>query len=58
MLRYESFQGVELDPQVDALAGLRITVFREFPYWYEEWPYLETYHRSPRSQVTMAWDGA
>jgi GNAT superfamily N-acetyltransferase len=62
MLRIEEFRGAELLPHLDALGGLRIAVFREFPYLYEgsleyEREYLLTYVRSPDSLVCLAFDG-
>ena len=46
----------------DAVARLRIAVFREWPYLYEgdldyEARYLETYARSPRMVAVLALDG-
>ncbi len=47
---------------LDALAGLRMTVFREWPYLYDgdrayERRYLANYVRSPRAFALVAWDG-
>lgn len=63
MLRIESLRGAEIAPQLDALAALRIAVFREWPYLYEgslayELKYLDTYLRCPRSLALLVWDGA
>ncbi|MCB1233093.1 MAG: GNAT family N-acetyltransferase [Verrucomicrobiae bacterium] len=60
-VRLESFRGPELEPHLDELGRLRITVFREFPYLYEgtleyERPYLQTYLNTPRSLVVLAFD--
>ena len=41
-LRVESLHGAEIARHVDALAALRITVFREWPYLYEGSPQYET----------------
>lgn len=50
--------GPELQPYIDGLGRLRITVFREYPYLYEgsleyEREYLQSYLRSPRSMVAL-----
>ena len=52
-----------LAPYLDALARLRITVFREFPYLYEgslayEAEYLRGFAASPRSALVLARVGA
>ncbi len=62
-LRLESLRGAEIARHVDALAALRITVFREWPYLYEGSPeyetrYLQTYLKCPRSLAILVWDGA
>ncbi len=49
-------------PHLPALAGLRMTVFREFPYLYDgdagyERGYLRTYASSPRAAIIAAFDG-
>jgi GNAT superfamily N-acetyltransferase len=54
--------GSELTPHLDALGGLRIAVFREFPYLYDgsleyEREYLQSYVNCPRSLVVLAYDG-
>ena len=61
-LRIELLRGQGIATQLAALAELRITVFREWPYLYEgtaeyEQTYLGTYLRSPRSLAILAWDG-
>ncbi|MGQ0697007.1 MAG: GNAT family N-acetyltransferase [Panacagrimonas sp.] len=61
-LRIESLRGNEIARQLDALAALRIDVFREWPYLYEgtseyEKKYLDTYLRCPRSLAVLVWDG-
>lgn len=62
-LRVEALHGAEIARHVDALAALRITVFREWPYLYEGSPdyetrYLQTYLNCPRSLAILVWDGA
>lgn len=52
----------ELERELDALAALRIAVFREYPYLYEgtreyEQRYLRSY-ATPRSVLVVARDGA
>jgi len=54
--------GSSITPHLDALAQLRLTVFREWPYLYDgtladELDYLHTYASSPRSIVLLALDG-
>jgi GNAT superfamily N-acetyltransferase len=61
-LRIEQLRGAKIATQLQALADLRIAVFREWPYLYEgsaayEKKYLETYLRSERSLAILAWDG-
>ena len=61
-LRIQTLRGAEIGQQLDALAALRITVFREWPYLYDgsaayEKQYLDTYLRSPRSLAVLIWDG-
>lgn len=62
MLSYQSCHGEEILPHLEALGGLRIAVFREFPYLYEgtmeeERRYLQVYVQSPRSLVVFVRDG-
>ncbi len=62
-LQYVPCSGFELTPHVDALGGLRIAVFREFPYLYDgaleyERDYLQTYVQCPHSLVVLAYDGS
>jgi GNAT superfamily N-acetyltransferase len=62
MLRLQDCHGAELTPHLDALGELRIRVFHEYPYLYEgsleyEREYLQTYVKSPRSLVVLAFDG-
>lgn len=54
--------GDSLRPWLDAVAALRIAVFRDWPYLYDgdvgyEREYLEAYIASPRSVVVLAIDG-
>ena len=56
-------RGPELEPWIDTLGGLRIAIFREFPYLYEgdlkyEREYLRGYLNCPRSLVVFAQDAA
>ncbi|WP_019025117.1 MULTISPECIES: GNAT family N-acetyltransferase [unclassified Thioalkalivibrio] len=55
-------RGTGLEPHLEAIARLRIEVFREWPYLYEgsveyERDYLADYVRCPQSAVVLAWDG-
>jgi len=61
-LRIEQLHGAEIASQLDALADVRIAVFRAFPYLYEgsrdyERHYLQTYIDCPRSLAILVWDG-
>lgn len=61
-VRVESLRSEAILPYVDALAALRIEVFREFPYLYDgttdyERNYLQVYADSPRSVIALALDG-
>ncbi len=63
VFQFTEVRGPELEPWIDILGGLRIAVFREFPYLYEgdlryEREYLRTYLSCPRSLVVFARDGA
>lgn len=62
-LRTDTFTGSAVHPHLDALAALRIAVFREWPYLYQgdadyEADYLGAYARSPGSVFVLAFDGA
>ncbi|RJS93741.1 GNAT family N-acetyltransferase [Salinisphaera sp. Q1T1-3] len=62
-LRYLHCSGESIRPHVDALAALRMQVFRTFPYLYDgdiayERAYLETYIASERSLAFLVYDGA
>ena len=53
--------GAELEPYIDGLGRLRISVFREYPYLYDgsleyERDYLTSYLKSPRSFVALVLD--
>lgn len=55
-------QGRAIAPHLDALARLRIRVFRDFPYLYDgdldyEADYLARYADCPRSLFVLAFDG-
>lgn len=61
-LAIRTARGADLLPHVPALARLRITVFRDWPYLYAgdqdyEERYLATYAESPRAAVVLALDG-
>lgn len=54
--------GETMQPFLDDVARLRMSVFREWPYLYDgdadyERGYLATYARSPRSVFVLAFDG-
>ncbi|HPQ94296.1 MAG: GNAT family N-acetyltransferase [Thiothrix sp.] len=54
--------GTQLEPYLDALAHLRMQVFRDFPYLYDgnlayEQRYLQTYLQSPEAAIVLALDG-
>lgn len=61
-LRFETLHGDRLRAWLPRLAGLRIAVFREWPYLYEgeagyEATYLAAYAASPGAAVIAALDG-
>lgn len=61
-IRVETCTGAALLPLLPALARLRITVFREWPYLYDgseayEAGYMRTYADSPRAAVVVAFAG-
>lgn len=61
-IRVETFIGSEITPYIDALAHLRITIFREYPYLYEgslvyEKRYLSKFANSNQSLVIILFDG-
>jgi GNAT superfamily N-acetyltransferase len=58
-LTFETLSGAALTERLDALAGLRIRVFREWPYLYDgdaahEARYLASYAQSPGALVVAA----
>ena len=60
-LQIEQLRGAEIASQLDALADVRIRVFRAFPYLYEgsrayETKYLDVYLNCPRSLAILVWD--
>ncbi|MET0327581.1 MAG: GNAT family N-acetyltransferase [Luteimonas sp.] len=62
MLDVRVLSGDALQPWLDAVARLRMTVFRDWPYLYEgdgdyERGYLDAYARSPRSVFVLAFAG-
>jgi GNAT superfamily N-acetyltransferase len=62
-VRIELVTGAAIAPYLDAVAALRIAVFREYPYLYEgsaeyEQQYLASYASSPASLVVLALDGS
>lgn len=61
-LQIERVCGEAIRPYLQAIAALRITVFREFPYLYDGDPayearYLQTYVDTPRSLIVLVRDG-
>lgn len=61
-LTLRSLQGAELEQHLDAVAGLRIAVFRDWPYLYDgsleyERDYLQTYRDSAQALLVGAFDG-
>ncbi|MBM2320409.1 MULTISPECIES: GNAT family N-acetyltransferase [Marivita] len=62
-MRIEALTGEALDAALDDVAGLRIRVFRDWPYLYDgdleyERRYLETYRASDAAILVGAFDGA
>lgn len=62
MIEIRTFTGANVEPYLDAVAALRIAVFRDWPYLYEgdadyERKYLATYANSLRSLFVLAFDG-
>jgi GNAT superfamily N-acetyltransferase len=60
-IRLFEIPGPEVEPWLDALGRLRITVFREFPYLYDGTPgyereYLAVYRNCAESLVVLALD--
>lgn len=61
-MQIERFTGADVRPHLDAVAALRIEVFREYPYLYDgdrayERRYLRTYSEAPDSLFVLALDG-
>jgi GNAT superfamily N-acetyltransferase len=62
MIDVKTFTGSEVAPHLDAVAALRIAVFRDWPYLYAgdreyEKKYLATYAESPESLFVLAFEG-
>ncbi|MEO7433722.1 MAG: GNAT family N-acetyltransferase [Dokdonella sp.] len=62
MINVQLFTGAAVTPHLDAVAALRIAVFRDWPYLYAgdrdyEAQYLATYAKSPDSLFVLAFDG-
>jgi GNAT superfamily N-acetyltransferase len=62
MFDVRTFSGARIAPYLDAVAKLRMAVFRDWPYLYVgdreyEKTYLATYARSPESLFALAFDG-
>jgi GNAT superfamily N-acetyltransferase len=61
-MEVQTYTGAEVAPHLDAVAALRIAVFRDWPYLYDgdaayEAKYLATYAASPRSLSVLVRDG-
>ena len=61
-LDIRSFSGADVHRHLDAVAALRIAVFRDWPYLYDGDPayereYLDAYATSPGSVFVLAFDG-
>jgi GNAT superfamily N-acetyltransferase len=61
-LSLEALMGANIESVIDDLAGLRMVVFKEFPYLYQgsvtyELKYLQTYLECPESIIVVARDG-
>ncbi|MEO5561331.1 MAG: GNAT family N-acetyltransferase [Dokdonella sp.] len=62
MFDVRTFSGTQIAAHLDAVANLRIVVFRDWPYLYAgdreyEKKYLATYAQSPDSLFVLAFDG-
>lgn len=62
-MRVERLTGARLDAALDDVAGLRLAVFRDWPYLYDgtldyERSYLEWYRNSSQAVLIGAFDGA
>ncbi|WP_103332843.1 GNAT family N-acetyltransferase [Pseudotabrizicola formosa] len=61
-IHVRALQGAELEAHLEAVAGLRIAVFRDWPYLYDgaleyERDYLQTYRDAPQALLVGAFDG-
>jgi GNAT superfamily N-acetyltransferase len=61
-IRHQVVYGAAILPYIDAIAALRIEVFREWPYLYDgslayERKYLQAYADAPDSLCILAWAG-
>ena len=61
-LDLREYRGSEIAGCLDAVAELRMTVFRDWPYLYDgdveyEKRYLDAYAKSPRSFALVVYDG-
>src|SRR5574337_1151454 len=61
-IEIQRFKGKDILPFIPALAALRISVFKEYPYLYEgtleyEYDYLNTYVKCPESVIIIAREG-
>ena len=61
MIEVRALQGAELEAALDDVAGLRIAVFRDWPYLYDgtldyERQYLATYRETPGALLVGAFD--
>lgn len=61
MVEVRTLQGADLEAQLDAVARLRIAVFRDWPYLYDgtldyERAYLQTYRDNPGALLVGAFD--
>jgi GNAT superfamily N-acetyltransferase len=62
MISLRALKGPELEAALDAVASLRISVFRDWPYLYDgtldyERAYLDTYRDNPGALLVAAFDG-
>jgi hypothetical protein len=60
-LTFHELSGQAIEPWLDGLGALRISVFREYPYLYDgsldyEREYLQTYVKAPESRVVLVTD--
>lgn len=62
MIRTEFFTGPAIAPQIARLSGLRVAVFREWPYLYDgsmasEQGFMEDFAKSATSGIAITFDG-